>query len=453
MNPTITAVRVGRGDHGRIFHISRRRLAAESGYFSEILRPSGHTFTDTAAAGDGSDNDRPCNDVAEHSSAESVVAELPDEDPVLFQLFVVWLNHRPEPLEFKHDCEPSEEPWLSRGAEAWSLAVRLRAPAFERYALSQVARNCARAPYGPWKYIEQHAAARSSLHRFGDHWVAWNVRQLAADVGGPAHQHPAEYDGLLAALRATEVADDTRDPRIYDLDHWFTDCGDSFDPGCPHDPVACEEHRNAVAKAELAKLTIRERESPSTTVQGPSITPEPSMTSPTRSRAVPEPNMAGERISATPSTPPPQYRELRFPPSSSPVLTPQGGLSQGGASAPHGSSSLQRAAHEAASPGNTLRFPTPSLASLQSAETLANTGLDLEHQAYEPAPAGSTLSASSHPTVRPQLSEFSKRARSVRLSLRALKTGLRQRDKRSWVVGPSLAQPYRKAGCLTLARP
>lgn len=76
--------------------------------------------------------------------------------------------------------------------------------------------------------IEKEAAWKSPLRRFSEHWIAWNFR-LAA--GGPS-----EFANLEAAQRANEVTQTTRDPRIYDLEHWYSDCGDKLNPSCSHDP-------------------------------------------------------------------------------------------------------------------------------------------------------------------------------------------------------------------------
>jgi len=81
--------------------------------------------------------------------------------------------------------------------------------------------------------IEREAPPKSPLRRFSDHWVAWNCR-----LAGPGVN---EFTGLLAARRAPFVPEKARDPRIYDIEHWYSSCGDDMHPGCTHDPITRQE--------------------------------------------------------------------------------------------------------------------------------------------------------------------------------------------------------------------
>lgn len=76
--------------------------------------------------------------------------------------------------------------------------------------------------------IEKEAAWKSPLRRFSEHWIAWNFHLAAGS--------PSEFANLEAAQRANEVTQTTRDPRIYDLEHWYSGCGDKLNPSCSHDP-------------------------------------------------------------------------------------------------------------------------------------------------------------------------------------------------------------------------
>lgn len=153
--------------------------------------------------------------------------QLGEDDPIAFDMFVHWLLQRAEPISYKPNSY-SEEPWRSKSATAWLLARKLRAVQFRRFALSQFVQNCALSDLSTWVCIEKEAASKSPLRRFSEHWIAWNFH-LAAGV-------PSEFANLKAAQRANEVTQTTRDPRIYDLNHWYSDCGDNLNPSCSHDP-------------------------------------------------------------------------------------------------------------------------------------------------------------------------------------------------------------------------
>jgi hypothetical protein len=67
---------------------------------------------------------------------------LEDLDPVTFALFCQWVHKPAKPVEYRAE-EYTEESWISNAAAAWVLAKKLRAPQFEKYALSQLIQNCA----------------------------------------------------------------------------------------------------------------------------------------------------------------------------------------------------------------------------------------------------------------------------------------------------------------------
>lgn len=145
---------------------------------------------------------------------------------MVFDLFFQWAHGK----NIHNDSKHTEEPWLSNAAAAWVLAKKLRAPAFEKYALVAFIHNCALAAFGPWEYIEKEAPPGSSIRRFSDHWVAWNAHMSGS--------RPNEFAGLQAVRRTRLVTEKTRDPRIYDIEHWYSRCGDGLNPGCSHDPDA-----------------------------------------------------------------------------------------------------------------------------------------------------------------------------------------------------------------------
>lgn len=179
----------------------------------------------------------------DHTNSLSIVLpkELTDDDPVVFGMFVDWLDKQEDPQPYI-PLQYSKEPWRSHAATACLLGQKLCAAKFERYALSQFITNCATSNLSTWEHIDRQAQDKSALRRFSNHWAAWNCH-LA-----PAGQ--SEYKDLSAAKLASAVNDDTNDPRIFDLDHWYSTCGDNINPTCSHDPIVRE---NAI-EAFLALL-------------------------------------------------------------------------------------------------------------------------------------------------------------------------------------------------------
>lgn len=144
---------------------------------------------------------------------------------MVFDLFFRWADQ-------DTDCysQHLEEPWLSNAAAAWVLGRKFRVACFEEQALEAFIHNCALLAFGLWEYIERKTPPGSSIRRFSDHWVAWN-----AHMSGP---RPNEFSGLQAVRQTRLVTEKTRGPRIYDVEHWYSSCGDYLNPGCYHDPNA-----------------------------------------------------------------------------------------------------------------------------------------------------------------------------------------------------------------------
>lgn len=165
-------------------------------------------------------------------------------EPVAFELFSKWI-HGHEIPEVYISIQDSEEPWLSYGVDICLLAMKLRCPDFEKEALVHFIQSCALAPFGPWAQIEREAPQETSLRRFSNHWVAWNFY-----LSGCGNN---EYTSLEATSFVGLVTGETRDPRILDMEHWFSGCGDSLISGCSHDPVSRQEklQQNAVRMRPL----------------------------------------------------------------------------------------------------------------------------------------------------------------------------------------------------------
>ncbi|KAM7202954.1 hypothetical protein V8F20_004201 [Naviculisporaceae sp. PSN 640] len=159
---------------------------------------------------------------------------LPERDPDVQALYSNWPSSRwTPPVYDPFDTTPLDRHsiWANKAAAAWLLARQLHDQAFERYALAQLIRHCGTSLFGPWAFIEARCPVGSSIRRFSDHWVAWNAS--FCPVGSNS-----EYTGLYATTLVHRVVrNETRDPRTFDLDHWFRPCGDEFVTKCDHDPV------------------------------------------------------------------------------------------------------------------------------------------------------------------------------------------------------------------------
>lgn len=154
--------------------------------------------------------------------------DLPDEDPIAAEMFVKWVRRPNAPIIYSAG-QYTDEPWISNAVAAWFLGHHLEAALFQEYAFSQFVQNCALAVRGPWKLIEEKSPAQSPLLRFSEHWVAWN-----SSLSGPGLN---EYTGTNAAKYADQIKPSTRDPRIMDLSHWYSDCGNDINAKCAHDPI------------------------------------------------------------------------------------------------------------------------------------------------------------------------------------------------------------------------
>ncbi|KAM0553119.1 hypothetical protein ACHAPJ_007668 [Fusarium lateritium] len=155
-----------------------------------------------------------------------------DVNPGEFRLFRDWIRSRKTLVDSKENPYV-REPWLSNTAQAWLLGQRLEAQTFQKFCLEKFIENCALVPFGPWRLIEEKAHAKSPLHRFSNHWIAWD----ASLVQDGTH----EYGGLKAVSLAKDVDEYTGDPRNYDQEHWYSECADQVSPRCEHNPRVIAE--------------------------------------------------------------------------------------------------------------------------------------------------------------------------------------------------------------------
>jgi hypothetical protein len=227
--------------------------------------------------------------------------DLIEDDPMVFDMFVDWLDQQEDPRPYI-PLQYSPEPWRSHAATAWVFGQRIRAAQFERYALSQFITNCATVNLTVWKYIEMRAEDKSSLRRFSNHWIAWNHHLVPAGQG--------EYKDLSAAKLVSSVSDDTIDPRIFDLDHWYSVCGDDINSTCIHDPVVRENLLQkvlSIAHKQQPDEWGRDWETKNEARRKESID---------SSHSSPNPKVSGTKIMQVPSAVPPRPR--RIPTSASP---------------------------------------------------------------------------------------------------------------------------------------
>ena len=219
-------VRVGTGETQKSFHIERSVLWRALNY-SDASLPKPHALLSSSPLDQFED------------------IELPFEPPIAFDMFTDWAKTPKRPILYGPG-QYSEEPWLSHAAAAYFLGDYLDAAEFSMYALSQFTQNCAIATRGPWRLIEERSSDQSPLLKFSNHWVAWNYSLSGFGVN--------EYTGLKASKLATQVVSSTRDPRTYDLKHWYSDCGSNINAQCDHDPI--------FRKNECVKETLKQRPPP-----------------------------------------------------------------------------------------------------------------------------------------------------------------------------------------------
>lgn len=195
-------VRVGRDDKQETYFISAALLPLSCQYLSTRLSSS---------------------------DSEERSIDLPNENPDVFDLYREWIHNPrdPEPYDPEQACE---DMWISNAASAWLLGKRLEAAWFQKYALAQFIQTCALEPFGPWKYVEMYAPPKSPLVRFSNHYIAWNLYFIGTGTN--------EFEGLNARQLVPLVDKTTHDPRVYDIEHWYSNCGNKFAAGCTHDPIA-----------------------------------------------------------------------------------------------------------------------------------------------------------------------------------------------------------------------
>jgi hypothetical protein len=160
-------------------------------------------------------------------------------------MFAKWIIDQEKPATYDPTQNVASEPWTSNAACAWVLGMKLQAAEFQRFVLSKFIQTCALAIEGPWAYIESHTPVGSPLRRFSDHWVAWNC-----SLAGRGNN---EYSALEGSKRAHLVTKDTRDPRTFDIQHWYMSCSTQLDPSCEHDSLTRlindEKARNKAASS------------------------------------------------------------------------------------------------------------------------------------------------------------------------------------------------------------
>jgi hypothetical protein len=57
-----------------------------------------------------------------------------------------------------------------------------------------------------------------------------------------------KYSSLIATKYVPQVRPSTQDPRIFDLDYWYSDCGDDLNAQCKHNPILKEQEKRRKAR-------------------------------------------------------------------------------------------------------------------------------------------------------------------------------------------------------------
>lgn len=164
-------------------------------------------------------------------------------EQLVIELFFAWDTQRDSPIPFT-PLQYSDEPWRSHAAQAWIMGNKIETEDFEKYALSQFILNCGLADMDIFERIERSVPETASLRRFSNHWVAWNHSLAAGE---------SEFGHLEAAKLSNVATPNTRDPRIYDLDHWYLSCGDDINAKCDHDPAVKQAALDASKQKDTPK--------------------------------------------------------------------------------------------------------------------------------------------------------------------------------------------------------
>lgn len=192
---------------------------------------------------------------------------LPEQDPIVFTLFVQWLySPSKDILVGGPEAElSSADPWVNSAHKAYELGQFLQSPSFSRFALVRFMQGIRFA----------NASTLMSIHNDGDHgripegsplrkftasWL-WYVRQthallwtvsswwigegdLADPVCGPLVKKMLK-DKEFGELGDSHsgLLDRALDPHWLNLDHWFQDCSANPLPhNCPHVPFPCNQN-------------------------------------------------------------------------------------------------------------------------------------------------------------------------------------------------------------------
>lgn len=205
MATDVACIELPGGNGGSLFNVDRNQASAVSGYFARLF-----------------------------ASNEKKVHYVSGLNSDTFRLFHDWLRDRELPPDPEDDVYQTE-PWLSSTVHAWLLSRTLEAPEFEDFCLRAFIKNCALAPFGPWRFVQDFTPPDSPIRRFSNHWIAWNV--------GILKREPTELNGLEATALASQVDQYTGNPRLYNLAHWYSPCGAHVNAACEHNPMVMREKK------------------------------------------------------------------------------------------------------------------------------------------------------------------------------------------------------------------
>ena len=187
---------------------------------------------------------RACNTYAGVSFREGStnVFDLEQDDSFAFQLFVDWLylhTRRKAPTNFDlyHKPNSNSTGWVTAAERAWILGDKLQAVEFTQYALGKVIQYAELLDIHCMERIYETALPDSALRLFCSEWVSWWV-----DRNRSRHLWESTRNRELQRDRRRGLRERPRDPRRFEVLHWYSPCGKLGTP-CQHATRSTERRR------------------------------------------------------------------------------------------------------------------------------------------------------------------------------------------------------------------
>ncbi|OCL07429.1 hypothetical protein AOQ84DRAFT_377688 [Glonium stellatum] len=160
----------------------------------------------------------------------SGVFDLSHDNPIAFGLFIDWLyDSNKSPQNFKIDKKVDSEVWKYYAEDACILANKLFATDFSKFSLSKLIQNAHTLDIHSMEYIYEETLPTTPVRLFCAQWACWRCSSRPT---------------LWESTRNLELRKDRRylhnriaeDPRRYEIEHWYSDCGRTGSP-CSHATV------------------------------------------------------------------------------------------------------------------------------------------------------------------------------------------------------------------------